>query len=269
MSEEISGNSLFNKMKLQVTLFFYAISYFTRLPIPSCIVFDNEQFHKANAYFPAVGLLNALVMIAFFCFCQLFFPMSVSIILMLVSGLLLTGSLHEDGFADCCDGFGGGYDVTQRLKIMKDSQIGTYGGIGLIVIFLLKFNLLVELANGGTENLAIGLVLAHVLSRYSALYLMQKLPYVRLETGGGKVQSLSTKLNRCYFLSTSSLTFCCLFFLTFTSALVIITAVAMITFVIKTLLLKNLGGYTGDCLGATQQLVELSILLLCSALFIV
>ncbi len=263
-----TGSKIIKKIKFQLTLFFYAISYFTRIPIPTCIVFDDKQFYKANAYFPIIGLLNALLMVVMFYFCQFFFSIAVSIILMLMGAILLTGALHEDGFADCCDGFGGGYDTTQRLKIMKDSQIGTYGGIGLIMLLLLKFILLVELAEVSLVVLIISLLIAHTLSRYASLCVMQTLPYVRLDKGG-KLQVLATKLNRNYFIFASIIAFLCLLLLTLKSALIIIVSVTIITFSIQKLLMKNLSGYTGDCLGFIQQLIELTILLLLSIVFIV
>jgi adenosylcobinamide-GDP ribazoletransferase len=252
------------QLKKQLTLLFYALSYFTRIPIPASIVFDNEQFHKANAYLPFIGLLVAFKMITIFYLCQLLFSVPISIILMLVASLLLTGALHEDGFADCCDGFGGGYDPTQRLKIMKDSQIGTYGGIGLIILFLLKFNLLIELANVGLETLAISLILAHTLSRYGALCIMQTMPYVRLAKEG-KVKELTTKLNRVYFIFASLLTLPLLCLATLPIVLMISIVTVVIVGLLHRLFTVTLQGYTGDCLGFTQQSLELAILLLLSA----
>ncbi|WP_157822391.1 adenosylcobinamide-GDP ribazoletransferase [Psychromonas sp. Urea-02u-13] len=259
-------------LKKQLTLIFYALSYFTRVPIPASIEFDNQQFHKANAYLPFIGLFVAIVMSVIFYLCLQLFSVPVSIILMLVTSLLLTGALHEDGFADCCDGLGGGYDATQRLKIMKDSQIGTYGGIGLILLFLLKFNLLIELADISFETLIISLLVAHTLSRYGALCIMQAMPYVRLAEAG-KVQSLTNKLNSKYFvfasLVTAVLTVLLLFSLSKINTFIDIAVVAPIVTLIVAVIVaslyklfdKNLAGYTGDCLGFTQQSLELSILL--------
>ena len=247
--------------KRQLTLFFYALSYFTRLPIPVSTVFDNEQFHKANAYLPLIGMLVAFVMLITFYFCQLLFSLPISIILMLVVSLLLTGALHEDGFADCCDGFGGGYDATQRLKIMKDSQIGSYAGIGLVVLFLLKFNILIELATIGFETFAISLLIAHTLSRYGALCIMQTMPYVRLAKEG-KVKGLAKKLNCRYFLFASLSVLPVLFLTSITSVLFIVIASLLCTLLLMALFKRNLEGYTGDCLGLTQQSLELVILLL-------
>lgn len=247
--------------KQQLTLFFYALSYFTRVPIPASIGFDNKQFHKANAYLPLIGVVIAFVMILAFYLCQLLFSIPVSIILMLSVSLLLTGALHEDGFADCCDGFGGGYDAVQRLKIMKDSQIGSYAGIGLVVIFLLKFNLLMELAEISTEALAISLTVAHVFSRYGALCIMQSLLYVRVEKEG-KVQGLAKKLSYAYFTFASLITFAVLLLLSFEDAVFTMMSTAMAVYLLRHLFNKTLAGYSGDCLGFTQQCLELTLLLL-------
>lgn len=252
------------KFKFQLTLFFYALSYFTRIPIPASIVFDNEQFYKANAYFPLVGALVAAFMFAIFYVLQIFFSLPVSIIFMLIGSLLLTGALHEDGFADCCDGFGGGYDATQRLKIMKDSQIGTYAGVGLIMLFLLKFTLLVELTNIGYQALLIGLLTAHVLSRYCSLWLLHGLNYVRLGDTG-KSQALAPKLSPGYFCFASLCALASLLLLSLPIALLIVVVISIVTRLLRNEFVKNIGGYTGDCLGLTQQCVEIAVLLLLTA----
>lgn len=252
---------ILQKMKQQSILFFYALSYFTRLPIPGWVVFDNNQFHKANAYLPLIGVINALFMVIVFYLCQLLFPIPISLILMLIASLLLTGGLHEDGFADCCDGFGGGYDATQRLKIMKDSQIGSYGGLGLVLLFLLKFNVLLVLAQFGVSYLVVALFCAHILSRYCALCLMQSLPYMRLE-GGGKVEGLATKLKRRYFLFSSLSAVPILLFFSLSTALAVVITVALVTLLLRNLFINKVGGYTGDCLGFSQQLIENVVFLL-------
>ena len=264
-------NFILKNTKRQLILFFYALSYFTRLPIPKSIVFDDKLFHKANAYFPVIGLLIASLMIAIFYLCQQLLSIPTSLIVMLICSLLLTGALHEDGFADCCDGFGGGYNATQRLKIMKDSSIGVYAGIGLIILFLLKLNLLFELASINFEVLAFSLLLAHSLSRYCALCIMQSSGYVRL-TEEGKVRALTEKLSVDYFVFTSFVTLITLIVATLLSALSLYSALlvvllcSVITFLFRRLFIKNLGGYTGDCLGLTQQGIEVSILLLATVI---
>tara|TARA_R110001583_G_scaffold26757_2_gene96249 strand:+ start:15235 stop:16053 length:819 start_codon:yes stop_codon:yes gene_type:complete len=251
--------------QLQLTLFFYALSYFTRIPIPRYIVFDSHQFHKANAYLPIIGLLVASVMIIIFYLCQLLFSIQISLILMLAGSIMLTGALHEDGFADCCDGFGGGYNVKQRLKIMKDSQIGSYAGIGLAILLLLKFNLLLALAEINASTLFVSLIIAHTVSRYGALSVMQTLPYVRLEKDG-KVQALSKKLNDKYFVFASLCVFLVLCLLPLVSALILVGLSLAVGWLLCQWFKKSLAGYTGDCLGFSQQCLEIAILLMLTVL---
>lgn len=255
-------------VKQQIILLFYALSYFTRVPIPRVIRFDSEKFYKANAYLPLIGISVALVMFAVFYLSQLLFSSQVSLILMLIISLLLTGALHEDGFADCCDGLGGGYNAAQRLKIMKDSQIGTYAGIGLIILFLLKFNLLLELSAISHSTLFIALFISHCLSRYAALCIMQVLPYVRLDKSS-KVQLLTTKLERHYFIFASLCAFSSVLFLHLSDALIIICITVTVSFLLGKQFIKNLQGYTGDCLGFLQQCIELTILLFLTVLLTV
>lgn len=252
---------ILQELKQQIILLFYAISYFTRVPIPDSIVFDAKQFHKANAYLPLIGIAVALIMGIVFYLSQLLFSHQISLLFMLISSLLLTGALHEDGFADCCDGFGGGYNPEQRLKIMKDSQIGTYAAIGLIILFLLKFNLLLEIIAIDYSSLFIALLVAHSLSRYAALCIMQLLPYVRLDESS-KVQSLATKLDGYYFLFASLCAASSLLLIGLGNALIILACCALVSIIIAKKLIKNLQGYTGDCLGFVQQCIELTILLL-------
>ncbi|WP_413700410.1 adenosylcobinamide-GDP ribazoletransferase [Psychromonas sp. KJ10-10] len=260
-------SGLNSRLKSQVTLFFYALSYFTRIPIPAYITFNEKEFHKANAYFPLVGVLIACLMSVFFYLCHLFLSLQISLILMLVVSLLLTGALHEDGFADCCDGFGGGYNAKQRLKIMKDSQIGSYGGIALVLLLLLKYNLLLELAEIAPSTLCLSLVIAHTISRYGTLCVMQSMPYVRLEQDG-KVQALSKKLPAKYFFFTSLNILFVIFLLP------VNTILSLLLFVVVTILLlgkwfkRSLGGYTGDCLGFSQQSLEILILIILTVLLV-
>ncbi|WP_193755549.1 adenosylcobinamide-GDP ribazoletransferase [Psychromonas sp. psych-6C06] len=255
------------KIQDQCTLFLYALSYFTRVPTPASLEFDKQQFHKANAYLPIIGLLISIVMAIVFYLCQLLFSEPISVLMMMSAALLITGALHEDGFADCCDGFGGGYNATQRLKIMKDSAIGSYAGIGLVVLFLFKFILLGDIAGVSSYHLFMSLLISSTLSRYSALCIMQYSDYVRLQETG-KVQSLANKLTTHYFMFASICALLPLFLISLYVAVLVLFVALIITLLLRALFIKNLKGYTGDCLGFTQQLAEISILLLLSTVFI-
>lgn len=179
---------------------------------------------------------------------------------MLVAGILFTGAFHEDGFADCCDGFGGGYNKEQRLLIMKDSQIGTYGGIGLILLFAAKFYLLFSLTQQGLTNLFIALLVSAVLSRFSTLLVMQFSHYARVGESS-KGAATSQALPKSYFITATIMTSAVLVLLPIDNALLLMIVVAFVTFACRQYFYKQIDGYTGDCLGCMQQLNELFILL--------
>lgn len=248
------------KLHKQYVLFCYALSFFSRVPISKKINFDTFPFSLGNAYFPFVGVLYALFSFLIFYCAQFLFDTDISCLLMLVAGILFTGSFHEDGFADCCDAFGGGYNKEQRLKIMKDSQIGTYAAVALILLFALKFYLLSALAQQGLLPLFCGLLVVAILSRYSTLIIMQTSNYAR-EDSSAKSALTSLKLPINYFIITSLVSLLSLLLLPFLKALLILVVLLISSFCCRRYFYQQIGGYTGDCLGFTQQLSELLILL--------
>ena len=135
-----------------------AVRFFTRIPLPRSVSPDPETQHQALKYFPLVGWLVGSACALTFHLAAEYWPASVAVILSIIVGILLTGALHEDGFADSCDGFGGGWDKAQVLTIMKDPRIGSYAALGLILLLLLKTVTLIELASHSHELLMISLM---------------------------------------------------------------------------------------------------------------
>jgi adenosylcobinamide-GDP ribazoletransferase len=156
-------------MKNEIRIFFTALMFYTRIPCPSWIDHSEEYINKATRYFPLigwiVGVAAAFVVFSF----HYIFPYPVCIILSLATSILITGAFHEDGFADVCDGFGGGWTKEKILNIMKDSRVGAYGVIGLVILFSLKIFTLIELMNADIWYCLKAIVLAHVISRFSAV----------------------------------------------------------------------------------------------------
>ena len=112
-------------------LLLVALMFFTRIPMPRWVPFDEARLNGASRYFPLVGLLvGAVAALVYGVAVNLWSP-ALALVLATAATVLLTGAFHEDGFADVCDGFGGGWDREQVLSIMKDSRIGTYGTVGL------------------------------------------------------------------------------------------------------------------------------------------
>src|SRR4051812_43461768 len=131
-------------MKKELHIFFTALMFYTRIPCPKNIDHNPDYLNKATRYFPLIGWIVGSISFLAFYVSSLFLSIESAIILAIIASILTTGAFHEDGFADVCDGFGGGWTKEKILLIMKDSAIGAYGAIGLVLLFLLKFKLLSE-----------------------------------------------------------------------------------------------------------------------------
>lgn len=253
-------------MKREIEYFFAALRFFTRLPVPAWVGHSQEQLDGATRYFPLVGVLVGAIGAATTELAALVLPIGLAIALGMVATVLATGAFHEDGFADACDGFGGGWDKTQVLAIMKDSRIGSYAGVGLVLLLLLKWNALVELdAAGPPPFLAAALVAGHAASRFAATSLIFAMDYVR-EDAATKAKPLAQRMSPgALALGAASGLLPCLL-LPPAASLGALGASALATLLAATYFKRRIGGYTGDCLGATQQLAEVSFYLglLCS-----
>jgi adenosylcobinamide-GDP ribazoletransferase len=240
----------------QVRLFFIALQFFTRLPIPSWVGFEASWLQHASRYFPLVGCVVAAIAAAVYFAAALVLPAPVAAVLSTAASIYLTGAFHEDGFADTCDGLGGGMTRERVLEIMKDSRVGAYGAIGIVCMLATKLAALAMLP----PRLAVGaLFLAHPLSRLAAASLIWKLDYVR---GEGKAKPLAQQMTGTEF-AIAALT--ALLPAPVLLAIGWIAPDAMLAAVLAALLAavwlgrklqQRLGGYTGDCLGAVQQVAE-------------
>ncbi|MGB0522519.1 MAG: adenosylcobinamide-GDP ribazoletransferase [Flammeovirgaceae bacterium] len=252
-------------MKNEINIFFTALMFYTRIPCPSWLEHSEENINKATRYFPLMGWIvgtgSALVVWAN----HYIFPNSVCILLSLATSILMTGAFHEDGFADVCDGFGGGWTKEKILEIMKDSRVGAYGAIGLIVLLLLKVVVLIELLNVEVWYCLQAMVLAHVISRFSAVTVMFTLPYSRADASS-KIKPIAKKLTRKnYFISALWVLLALVLFQTGWIYAVLLP-VYLMTMYLARYFKKWIDGYTGDCLGATQQVTEIVALLFCLGL---
>src|SRR3954447_16259114 len=123
----------------EARLFFTAMMFFTRLPVPRYIDHSSEYLQRSSKYFSWMGLITGTISASSTFLFLYLFSMPVSVLLGMIVGILVTGAFHEDGFADTCDAFGGGWTKEKILAIMKDSRLGTFGVIGLIAILSIKF----------------------------------------------------------------------------------------------------------------------------------
>ena len=252
-----SKESMFNLYRglRQLNLFFVALSFFTRLPIPSWVVIDAEKLNQSSRYFGVVGLAIGLISGLIFWLAQLVLPANIAVLLAMVAGVLATGAFHEDGLADTADGFGGGWSVEDKLRIMKDSRLGSYGALAIGLALLLKWQLLVELALYSPMAAISGFVVAHTLSRVLAASLIFSEKYVRDDSGKSKPLAQQQSFNDLLILLASGLFV--LLWLNGVAAFALFIILWCVRFLLGSLFRRQIGGYTGDTLGAAQQVSEI------------
>ncbi|MGZ3754064.1 MAG: adenosylcobinamide-GDP ribazoletransferase [Mucilaginibacter sp.] len=249
-------------MKREIKIFFTALMFFTRIPCPKWVDHSEEYLNKSSKYFPLVGLIVGSISALMYWLFQLIFPGDIALIFSMIASILTTGAFHEDGFADVCDGFGGGWTKEKILLIMKDSRLGTFGVVGLGLILLLKWS---SLKYFPLNTLLIALISGHAISRLNSVSLIYTDQYAR-DDDTSKSKPLSTKM------STGELIVAAIFGLAplalFTNIYVLLTLLPLliVRWYFSGYFKKWIGGYTGDCLGAVQQVSEvvfyLSLLLI-------
>jgi adenosylcobinamide-GDP ribazoletransferase len=257
----------------ELALFLTAAQFLTRVPTPEVRSFDANSLAQSVRYFPLVGVLVGLVNAAVWWVASLWLPAGVSIGVMLAVSALLTGALHEDGFADACDGFGGGATSDRVLAIMKDSRIGAYGAVGLFFMLGLKW---VTLAALPAVVIPLVVTTAHMASRWYATALIWRLSYVRAGdeaksrpfagrlTGGAWIASGLIGIAGLAPFVAAWLRWNGTPGLALPGAQILgagAAAGAAATGFAAAYFRRRIGGYTGDCLGAAQQLAELAFLL--------
>ncbi|WP_028103066.1 adenosylcobinamide-GDP ribazoletransferase [Pseudoduganella violaceinigra] len=240
----------------QLRLFFIALQFFTRLPIPGWVGFEPAWLQHASRYFPAVGLVVAAIAGAVYAAAALVLPPAVAVLLSTAAGIYATGAFHEDGFADSCDGLGGGHTRERVLEIMKDSRIGAYGAIGIGLMLASKVATLASMPKTAVLG---ALLAAHPLSRLMACALIWRMEYARAE---GKAKPLAQEMRGGEFaiaVLTAALSAAGAWYAGWLSAAALATGLAcmlLATLWMARKFQQRLGGYTGDCLGAVQQLTE-------------
>ena len=237
-----------------------AVSFYTRLPCPKNL--DYAQLPQATIYLPFIGWFVGGASAITFYVAQFLWSPTVSILLAIISGILLTGAFHEDGFADVCDGFGGGYDKIRILTIMKDSVIGVYGALGLGLLLALKVSVLCSLS---LEKLPFIFIAAHSISRLTPLFLMHFYDYARLENS--KSQIAIYRPTRHDLIDATVIALLPMLLLPVICWFSILP-IGIVTLWLGRYFDKHISGYTGDCLGATQQVCETIFYLSVSALWI-
>jgi adenosylcobinamide-GDP ribazoletransferase len=250
-NNSLKGNVLYR----QAVYFFTACMFFTRLPVPT-IPYSLPILQKSARYFSWVGVVVGFVAAVTYFLLQQYVSISLAIVVSTISTILLTGAFHEDGWADSCDAFGGGYTPEKILVIMKDSRLGTYGVIGLIGMLSTKFLLLTELSTKLVPwQVAASILCAHSISRLCAVGVMQLLPYVQ-DIDTSKVKPLANRKLYAYEWAVALLPLLLGTYFLPTAYVLTVFPCCFMVLLCAWYFKRKIGGYTGDCLGATQQVTE-------------
>lgn len=249
-------------MKKEWKIFLTALMFYSRVPVGNIVGWNEDLLNKATRYFPLVGWMVGAFGALVFWASSMLLPLTLAVLLSMVATILLTGAFHEDGFADFCDGFGGGYTPERILEIMKDSRIGTYGSIGLISMLGTKF---LALSHIDVVRIPFILIAGHAVSRIFPVLLIYSSVYARLDATSktkpvGKADSALSLLSALAFGAVAFV------FLGWKEILVILAVLLLLSFFFRRYINRKLGGYTGDVLGALQQLCEVSFYLVVLAI---
>ncbi|CAM4190650.1 adenosylcobinamide-GDP ribazoletransferase [Psychrobacter arenosus] len=261
-----SATTLLERLRHEGILLLVAIQFLTRLSVPALRNYQPQWLHQSSRHFPAVGLLIGILCASVFWLGSSLFTPLVGAVISTAFGIKLTGAFHEDGLADTCDGLGGGLTRERTLTIMKDSRLGTYGTLGLVSALLLKVTLLAAMP---LYVAVVALIIGHSASRLCCISLIALLPY------GGEIEHAKAKpmaqqlTARQGLFASGWLLFAVIIVsiifpqtvgkITLGNWLLAIVLALVATDYMRRLLKRRLDGYTGDGLGATQQLSEVAI----------
>ena len=261
-----SSLSILQRLRYEARLILVAIQFLTRIPVPSFNHYDPQWLHQSSRYFPAVGLLIGVLCAGVFWLGSILFTPLVAAVISTAFGIKLTGAFHEDGLADSCDGLGGGLTRERTLEIMKDSRLGTYGVLGLVSALLLKISLLAAMP---VSVAIVALIIGHTASRLFCISLLTLLPYGG-EIEHAKAKPMAQQLTPLQALYSSGWLILAIILVTLIFPntmqqiglgkwLLALVLALIATDYMRRLLCRRLDGYTGDGLGATQQLSEIAI----------
>ena len=252
--------------------FLLALQFFTRVPVTGPLAawvgFSPQMLRSSAAHLPGIGWLAGGVAALVFVGVGMGLPgvagALAAAVLSTTATVMLTGAFHEDGLADVADGLGGSANRDRALEIMKDSRIGAFGALALVLALGLKCALLAVLAGHGLQAVVVAIVGAHVLSRLMPLFLIRWLPYVG-DSGASKAKPLADAISGGALLIAAVWALPAVALLLHAHDVVHVVAAVLAAVVaagwMARLFMRRLQGFTGDGLGATQQVCELAIYL--------
>ena len=246
----------------EARLFLIAVQFLTRIPVGNVDAWPSDWLARAAKYMPLAGALIGAVAGAAMIAAALIFPEPVPIVIGLATAILVTGALHEDGLADTIDAFGGGKSRERCLEIMKDSRIGTYGTLALIIVLALKGAALLSL---DPLSAACVFIAAHAGARLAAVLALWSLPYAG--DGSAKVSRPASELTPQELATAIVLGLAPGLLVLKPTTFLISMAFAFIAAGAMGLMARRrVGGYTGDVLGAIEQVYETTFFVFAAAI---
>jgi adenosylcobinamide-GDP ribazoletransferase len=235
--------------------FFTAVTVLTSLPLNRGMAASDEDLARSTLFFPVVGFIIGFLLMAI---AQSLSPVlsagSLAAVLLAVS-LLLTGGLHLDGLADLCDGLAAGGGRERILAVMKDSHIGAFGAMGLVIVLLLKYSLFQDVIRQGWLR---SFLLMGVLSRWAMVLAAFWGRYAREE---GTARPFIGQIRRPWFVGSTGITLGLAWMIFNKSGMMPLLPVILFVLFFIRYLKSKIGGLTGDTLGALNELVEVIVLL--------
>jgi adenosylcobinamide-GDP ribazoletransferase len=232
-----------------------ALGFLTALPVPRRIV-TPAILGRSLIFFPFAGLLVGFLLYGLDLLLAWVLPGGVRAAVLLVALIALTRGLHLDGLLDCCDGLFGGFTSERRLEIMRDSRVGAFGVLGAVVFLLLRYSGIVAL-DGGWR--LVGLVLPPLLGRWALAVAIIAYPYGRAEGMGADFKRAAAPWQAGLATLATAVLGAALWWPWGAAALIPATLVLILA---ARFILGRVGGMTGDCYGAINELVEIALLLL-------
>lgn len=240
--------------------FISAISFLTIIPVPKSLKDLNGYLNNSTVYFPLVGLIIGLFLCLIYFLSSKIFPTFISSLFVVFAEVLTTRSLHLDGFSDFFDGMFGGQTKEDKIRIMKDHNVGVFGAVSLIFLILLKINFLFLIKVPYVYSI---ILIMPIISRWIILYPILKMPYAK-ETGLGKIFELKV----LEYITATFMVFVILYLmLSFVGVFSLLCTFILILFIIRNIN-KQIGGMTGDVYGFLIELSELIFVFLLSILII-
>lgn len=238
-------------MKKEIRIFLTAVMFYTRIPCPEWVDHAPEYLSKSIRYLPLVGIIVGAIGAIIYEVSLAIFPNAIALLLSMIATIFVTGAFHEDGLSDMCDGFGGGWTKESILRIMKDSRTGTFGILGLFSVLGLKYASLLQI---NPSQIPFVLIAGHSLSRFAAVTLIYTHDYVR--DTESKVNAAAARIPMSSLLVSAFFGMAPLVFFFNYLVFLILIPVFIARWYLGNLFTKRIGGQTGDCAGATQQICE-------------